>query len=113
MTSTRRGRGQAQVDTCERGRRSAPCLRPHRKLEPTKSCGNAYLKKAPVTGCPKKKEQSMLLIPVTEQSVTIIVLQQAIIEFKSVCKLIISCGHSVHRTFHHCRLFIIGWNGSS
>src|SRR6218665_2316068 len=33
MTSTRRGRGQAQVDACGRGRGQALCGRPHRKVE--------------------------------------------------------------------------------
>jgi|SRR6218665_1748149 len=36
MTSTRRGRGKAQVDACGRGegvKRQAPCGRPHRKLK--------------------------------------------------------------------------------
>src|SRR6218665_613631 len=34
MTSTRRGKGgQAQVDTCGRGRGQAPCGRTHRKLK--------------------------------------------------------------------------------
>src|SRR6218665_3712949 len=34
MTSTQRGRGQAQVDACGRGRvGQAPCGRPHRKLK--------------------------------------------------------------------------------
>ena len=34
MTSTRRGRGQAQVDACGRGGGGpAPCGRPHRKLK--------------------------------------------------------------------------------
>jgi len=33
MTSTRRGRGQAQVDACGRGRGQSPCGRPHRKLK--------------------------------------------------------------------------------
>ena len=35
MTSTRRGRGQAQVDACGWGRGSAPCGCPQQKLEPT------------------------------------------------------------------------------
>jgi len=35
MTSTRRGRGQTQVDACGRGRMSASRGRPLRKLDPT------------------------------------------------------------------------------
>ena len=34
MTSTQRGRGQAQVDAFGRGRGLAPCGRPRRKLDP-------------------------------------------------------------------------------
>jgi len=36
MTSSWRGRGgQAQVDACGWGRRSAPCALPHKELVPT------------------------------------------------------------------------------